>query len=294
MNIYDPNNQHLGASILFKRCVLVNYTPMLFSFPRHPTMQELGSDFVFSAYSFFSASNSSLSHLPVELIDMVLSHLDTSALFRLCHVNRYLRALAQPRLFHHAQQVTMRLWICQPHVVSHKPIDFVWSHCDSERNRMVFVPQQDEAVLPLQPALPPPQIDGCTVLVKMGNSKRIYSISYKDRVVSVPVDIDSTKENQVVYKGDKDGEQDLSYACGWKLRYNVQQQQQRKAVVPCTFECDMDLLDPQVLSSPTPIPASDKIGPEHALPSSHHPIEENKKQADPFSRILPNLFVAHA
>ncbi|KAI7884187.1 hypothetical protein K492DRAFT_234912 [Lichtheimia hyalospora FSU 10163] len=260
MNIYDHNNQYSGASILFK-----------------------------------SASNSSnLSHLPVELIDMVLSHLDTSALFRLCHVNQYLRTLAQPRLFHHAQQVTMRLWICQPHVVSHKPIDFVWSHCDSEHNRMVFIPQQDEAVLPLQPALPPPQIDGCTVLFKVGNSKRIYSISYKNRVVSVPVDIE---ENEVVYKGDTDNDHDLSYTCGWKLRYNVQQQQQqqRKAVVPCSFECDMDLLDPQVLSSPTPIPPSDKIGPEHALPSSHYPIEENKKQqADPFSRILPNLFIAHA
>ncbi|KAI9490922.1 hypothetical protein BDB00DRAFT_835976 [Zychaea mexicana] len=200
-----------------------------------------------------SGSGASLSSLPIELIELVLANVDTDTLFKLCRVNRLLRALAQPRLISHAQQITMRLWINQPHVVSHKPIDFTWSACDTDNNRMVFEPQ-DNTTMTLQTALPPPQIDGCTVLIKVHNTRRIYSISYKDRIVPVP--IQPSQQHTIIttdYEsatGNSSMDVEDAYACGWSLSYDVHDDSRSPAIKYLharSFACDTDLLDPQVL-----------------------------------------------
>ncbi|KAI9268054.1 hypothetical protein BDA99DRAFT_535572 [Phascolomyces articulosus] len=199
-----------------------------------------------------SNNNTSLSNLPVELIDLIITHVDTDTLFKLCRVNRLLRALAQPRLVNHAQQITMRLWIHQhPTAGPQKPLDFICSGCDIENNRMVFEPSRDTtSSLTLQTALPPPKIDGCTVLIKVNHTRRIYSISYKDRIVPVPLDQTITGHTPTFDTSSTNIED--AYGCGWQLAYTIQEDARTPAIrylQPQSFTCDTDLLDPQVLIS---------------------------------------------
>ncbi|KAI9312685.1 hypothetical protein BX666DRAFT_2030993 [Dichotomocladium elegans] len=209
-----------------------------------------------------------LSTLPVELIDMVLSLLDTTTLFRLCHVSQLFRSLAQPLLFEHASQVTMRLWVCQPGLLAHKPIDFGWSHCDQVAHQMVFSPlDPSAATLTLQKSLPPPRIDGCTVLIKVGSAKRIYSISYKHRVIPVPVDSTSAAYSRVTLCGQQE-EEEAYYGCAWKFTYAIRDTSPScRQLIPSAFTCDVDLLDPYILTSPASRDmVIDVTGPEHRCP----------------------------
>ncbi|KAI8145526.1 hypothetical protein BJV82DRAFT_604056 [Fennellomyces sp. T-0311] len=223
-----------------------------------------------------ASSGASLSTLPVELIELVLAHVDSDTLFKLCRVNRLLRALAQPRLMSHAQQITMRLWIHQPHVVSHKPIDFGFSHCDNDR--MVFAPQEASPMM-LQTALPPPQIDGCTILIKVSNTRRIYSISYKDRMVAVPVQ-QGQHVAEYVSNSDARGYVEDAYQCGWHVAYTIIDDAHNpmlKRLVPQSFACDTDLLDPQVLI------ASSR---EKVVVSLPEPVPETQDQHDEKKKMM--------
>ncbi|KAI7857064.1 hypothetical protein BDC45DRAFT_603636 [Circinella umbellata] len=197
--------------------------------------------------TFNSESGASLSNLPIELIELIIAHVDTETLFKLCRVNQLLRALAQPRLINHAQQITMRLWIHQHPLVSNKPLDFTFSSC-GDNNRMLFEPSRDAPTsLTLQAALPPPQIDGCTILIKVHNTRRIYSISYKDCLVPVPLE-----QNITGYKSSENVDVDGAYGCGWNFSYTIRDDDRTSAIkylYPKSFSCDTDLLDPQVLIS---------------------------------------------
>lgn len=179
---------------------------------------------------------------------MITAHLDTSSLFQLCRVNRFFRSFAQPRLVSHAQQITMRLWIHQPHMVSHKPLDFRWSSFDIQSNKMIFEPQDPAASMTLQSALPPPQIDGCTILIKISNTRRIYSISYKNRVVTVPIEENASRTagyQPPLCPGDGGS---TAYDCAWNFSYHVSSDTVHR-LTPVSFECDTGLLDPEVLIS---------------------------------------------
>lgn len=218
--------------------------------------------------------------IPIELIEIILSYLDTSALFRLCRVNRLLRALAQPHLIAHAEQITMRLWICQSSIVAHKPLDFRWSACNADDNKMEFIPQDPDTSLTLQTALPPPQIDGCTVLIKVNSTRRIYSISYKNKIVPVPVDQSSHHAGY-----DATGADDMTaYSCSWQLLYDVYDEPSNPAIkrlVPRAFACDTDLLDPQVLVASSREKVVTSVPEQSAtLPKeSESDIEKKKKAA---------------
>ena len=214
-----------------------------------------------------------MSNLPIELIELILAHVDTETLFKLCRVNQLLRALAQPRLINHAQQITMRLWIHQHPLASNKPLDFTFSSC-GDNNRMVFEPARDAPTsLTLQIALPPPKIDGCTILIKVHNTRRIYSISYKDQLVPVPL-----QQNVTGYESSGNVDVDGAHGCGWDIFYNIQDDDRTPAIkylYPKSFSCDTDLLNPQVLMSSSSEKVEQQQSPKEEETEESH--DEKKK-----------------
>ncbi|KAI9482502.1 hypothetical protein BDB00DRAFT_879141 [Zychaea mexicana] len=194
---------------------------------------------------------------PIELIDHIFTFVDSSSLFQLCQCSRLFRTLAFPRLTsQHMSRATIRLWIEQPGMVGHKPMDFEWSDFDKERGKLVFTakPDQHYHTFNKKKSSEAPVIDGLTVLSTGDKGdRRIHSVSYK-KAAAVPASL-TVKQNEltcVSYPGSS-SKKDTAYACAWQLRYGVQEQQQQSSstctIVPKTFECDLDLLDPTVLGA---------------------------------------------
>ncbi|ORZ01194.1 hypothetical protein BCR43DRAFT_486515 [Syncephalastrum racemosum] len=167
----------------------------------------------------------------------------------------------------------MRLWIHQPNLVSHKPLDFRWKACNEDK--MVFEPQ-DANVMTLQ-SVTCPQIDGCTVLIKVNETRRIYSISYKDRIIPVPL---QHPAGMTGYDAVQQNEED-AYGCAWRLNYDVRDENggRIKRFVPRSFECDVNLLNPEVLmaSSREKVVVSTPAPPPLSEEEKHQKEQEHKK-----------------
>ncbi|KAI8145901.1 hypothetical protein BJV82DRAFT_576899 [Fennellomyces sp. T-0311] len=188
--------------------------------------------------------------IPVELIDHIFTFVDNSSLFQLCRCSRLFRLLAFPRLtLQHMSCAKIRLWIEQPGLVSHKPMDFEYSGYDKERSKLIFsTKQQQQQSFQSSES---PVIDGLTVVSKDDNgNRRIHSVSYKNAAaVPVPVNTKQDERTSVTYPGSNDQEQQrTTYSCAWELEYDVVSEP-TCTIVPKTFECDLDLLDPSVLDA---------------------------------------------
>lgn len=194
--------------------------------------------------------------LPAELLDTIFSFADTPSLFQLCRTCRYFRSIAMPRLVAgHIARTMIRLWIEQPGVAAHKPIDFVWH--SSSTGRLVFsLKEQPSSMLLLfkPKASEAPRITGCTVVLRHhGNNMTIYSISYSanDDIVLVPVSSSSSTSPLLFCEYDGKRCNDDAYDCGWRMYYGLEEEEECKKktcrLVPKRLECDVELLDPRLL-----------------------------------------------
>ena len=152
----------------------------------------------------------------------------------------------------------IRLWIEQPGLVSHKPIDFEYAGYDKDCSKLIFTAKQSQ-----QQSFPSselPVIDGLTVLSKDDNgSRRIHSVSYKNAAaVPVPINTKQSEKTMISYPGSSDRKQRrTAYSCAWQLEYSAVTGPTH-TIIPKTFECDLDMLDPSVLDARINEPPSQK------------------------------------
>ena len=205
--------------------------------------------------------------IPIELIDHIFKFVDNSSLFQLCRCSRLFHALAFPRLTsQHMSHSKIRLWIEQPGLIGHKPMDFEWLNYDKERGKLVFTARKQQHTFnSTSSSSEAPIIDGLTIVLSPSGmeDRRIHSVSYKKAVV-IPTSL-SIKQSQqqemtlfVMYPGNNNNDSNnnyqqnkrTAYSCAWQLQYQVIQQEPSSCIIiPKTFECDLDLLDPNVLNA---------------------------------------------
>ncbi|KAI9264363.1 hypothetical protein BDA99DRAFT_54925 [Phascolomyces articulosus] len=209
---------------------------------------------------------------PIELIDHIFNFVDNSSLFQLCRCSRLFHALAFPRLTsQHMSRSKIRLWIEQPGWVSHKPMDFEWFDYDKERGKLIFRPKTTEHPYFIFGTRieSPVAIDGLTVVLSPSTDtegRRIHSVSYKNNTMEgdgrIPTlsitkhqqEENIRKEERVIYPGNitnkQQQQQRTAYSCAWQLEYQmIEQQEDSCMIIPKTFECDLDLLNPTVLET---------------------------------------------
>ncbi|KAI8374747.1 uncharacterized protein BYT42DRAFT_577515 [Radiomyces spectabilis] len=180
--------------------------------------------------------------IPNELFEKIFIYVDASTLYKLIRVCRLFRLLAQPRLKAYAQRVTVRLWIYQSNWIAHKPFDFEWTAYNALRGTVMFSPMREPVSLKFNSCLPPPQIDGCTMLVRDCQSCSIYSISYNDKVTV-------TLAGQGVRTAGYSPSAKNDYS--WQLVYDIDPisgADSIQRIRPQSLECDLNLLDPCFLA----------------------------------------------
>ncbi|KAI7859761.1 hypothetical protein BDC45DRAFT_161145 [Circinella umbellata] len=205
--------------------------------------------------------------IPIELIDHIFTFADNSSLFQLCRCSRLFHALAFPRLTsQHMSHSKIRLWIEQPGLVGHKPMDFEWFNYDRERGKLVFTARKNSTAHQQQltfntdssSSSEAPIIDGLTIVLSPSGmeDRRIHSVSYKKAVVmptSLPIKQQQEMDYSVQYPGNSNNYEEnkrTAYSCAWQLQYQVIQKEPSSCIIiPKTFECDLDLLDPNVLNA---------------------------------------------
>ncbi|KAI8394080.1 uncharacterized protein BYT42DRAFT_553287 [Radiomyces spectabilis] len=216
--------------------------------------------------------------LPPEIIDLVLSFVDPSTLFESCQVCHSWRQLSYTHLQRYAQNITVRLWICQPGTTSHKPLDFDWQAKESRSDKLVFSFQPKNG--PSSFTKPSdtnqlPHIDGCTVIVHHADTRRrqIFSLSYNP--IALPLSAQDQSSQWIQYE--PLATSNLIYKYPWHLSYDCEQGSNEKMnVVPRQFICSMDFVNPILLEASSrgnmariPVTASPKL-------PSPHPSKEAK------------------
>ncbi|KAG0168601.1 Esa1p-associated factor [Apophysomyces sp. BC1034] len=245
-------NKSLGTLLLY-RSERKQYDEILTMYPNKEASELYGAEHLLRLFvelpSLISQSNVdsetlsmlkesfadfiSLLRLPSELLNGIVSYVDTPALFELYRVGRLFRALAKPRLVAHARHIKVRLWIYQPRAVAHKPLDFEFQ-CDAN-DKLVFSYAGTAADLRFQTQIPPPQIDGC--MLQMQTEKKRYSVAYREPF-SVCLD------------------QKMMDAIAWQFRYECfdhldakSDQRRHQRLVPQTIECRIGMLDPSLFAA---------------------------------------------
>ncbi|KAG0170435.1 hypothetical protein DFQ30_002507 [Apophysomyces sp. BC1015] len=211
--------------------------------------QDLITNISWASTKSASSSVYTLQTIPIELLERIFHYADIATLFKLFQVCRLFCAIVQPRILSYVKQITVRLWVFQPYVVAHKPLDFKWT-CWGKNGKQIF-----EASEPITSATSflstsascLPQIDGCTLLVR--KTRQIYSMSYA-KTVHLPI-CDVGPWQRVSHKIAKPScNDDIAFGRQWDLWYDIDEvDHQEKRLNPRQFECDIELFDPDIMES---------------------------------------------